>query len=283
MSSILQGTWCVIDRFFGLEEVGTTIPHFKHKRSCLELSNHPPQGLDGKTLLTTLYFTIQTNWRESLYHKPPSKENWRVEPRDQLAEKNVSPEVTLERTIIQASDATWGNQVPTSSGLTGPRCDKVRNIDLVHNMGSGVWEFIELKVKSDTPLYAAMEILQYGLLFLLSRKHQEEFGYDKHSKELLQASQVHLKVLAPYEYYIPRRSSQPYQLKWLEAFLNDGLYGFLKDHNHPPLHMDFQFEAFPLDFQWPQTNGTKDSRAIPSALRDQAPVYQHSSLSPQTR
>ena len=282
MGSILKGTGCVIDHFFGLERFGTS-PHFKHKQSCVHVSNHPLPTLGGKTLLTQLYSTIQTNRRESHYNKPPSKENWRVEPRDQLDEKNASPEVTLERTIIQASDTTWGNQVPTSSGMTGPHFDKVRNIDLVHNMGSGAWEFIELKVKSDTPLYAAMEILQYGLLFLFSRAHQKEFGYDKNSKELLRASQVHLRVLAPYEYYTPYRSPQLYQLQWLEAFLNEGLHGFLKDHIHPALHMDFQFEAFPLDFQWPQTNGAKDVSAIRLALRDRVPVYSHAPLSLPTR
>jgi hypothetical protein len=90
----------------------------------------------------------------------------------------------------------------------------------VHNLAHGVWEFIELKVNSDTPLYAAMEILQYGLLFLFSRHHQQELQYDT-SKELLQATQIHLKVLAPSRYYTSNRAGAPYQLQWLEESLNE--------------------------------------------------------------
>ena len=279
MNGILEGTGLVIDRFFGVERFGKRAPHFKNKLSCLHVSEHPCSELDSLALLEELYRIIEDNWQRSrpLYRKPPSKENWRVVRRPEFASQNTSPEVTLERSMIQVTDENWVNQVPTSSGLTGPRYDKARNLDLVHNMGHGVWEFIELKVESDTPLYAVMEILQYGLLFLFSRHHQQELRYDT-SKELLQAPHMHLKVLAPYPYYTCNHGDRLYQLQWLEESLNKGLQRFVEETTQPPLQMDFQFEAFPPDFTWPPANGATDPGAIRTAFRDRRPVYAQQAL-----
>ena len=276
MKGILGGTGHIIDHFFGLEQFGSSAPHYKNKLSCLYLSENSFPELESLPLLADLYRTIESNWQQSRPHygKPPSQENWRVERRPEIADRNTSPEVTLERGIIQATDDTWVNQVPTSSGLTGPRYDKVRNMDLAHNLGHGEWEFIELKVNSDTPLYAAMEIVQYGLLFLFSRCHQQELQYDT-AKDLLQATHVHLKVLAPSRYYTRNRAAQPYRLQWLEESLNEGLEQFVDERTRSSLRMDFQFEAFPSNFTWPSTNGAHDPDAIRAALRNRRPVYAH--------
>jgi len=277
MTGILEGTGPVIDRFFGVEQFGSTTPHYKHKQSCLHISEQPLPALDSLALLEELYQIIEDNWQRSrpFYSKPPSKENWRVMRRPEIAPQNTSPEVTLERSIIKATEEHWVNQVPTSSGLTGPRYDKARNIDLAHNLGHGEWEFIELKVNSDTPLYAAMEILQYGLLYLFSRHHQDELCYRNASKIMLEASQIHLKVLAPSPYYIPYQPPQQYQLQWLEESLNEGLQRLVDGSLHAPLQMDFQFDAFSPDFIWPLANGETDLDAIRAALRDRRPVYAH--------
>jgi hypothetical protein len=284
MKGILEGTGLVIDRFLGVEQFGSTTPHYKHKQSCLHISEKPLPELDSLALLEELYRIIEDNWQRSRnhYRKPPSQENWRVMRCPEIAEQNTSPEVTLERSIIKATEEHWVNQVPTSSGLTGPRYDKVRNIDLVHNLAHGVWELIELKVNSDTPLYAAMEILQYGLLFLFSRRHQQELQYDT-SKELLQATQIHLKVLAPSRYYISNRAGAPYQLQWLEESLNEGLQQFVDGSQQAPLQMDFQFEAFSPDFIWPTANGGSDPDDLRTALRDRHPVYAHRALTAPAR
>lgn len=39
--------------------------------------------------------------------------------------------------------------------------------------------------------------------------------------------------------------------------------------------MDFQFEAFSPDFNWPLPNGGTDPDAIRAALRDRRLVYAH--------
>lgn len=273
MNGILTGAERVIDRFFGVEQIGTKAPHFQHKQSCAHLSANPIHEFKSLALLEELYRLIEANWQQSQSHysHPPSQKNWRMTRHPYFAQHNSSPEVTLERRVIQATDETWINQVPTSSGLTGPRKDN-RHIDLVHALGHGTWEFIELKVNSDTPLYAAMEIVQYGLLFLFCRHHQEALGFDA-SKILLQAAQVHLKVLAPSGYYACNNAFELYQLQWLEESLNEGLERFVDDCTQSSLKMDFHFEAFPSDFMWPSATGAYDPDAIRAALRDRRPVY----------
>lgn len=273
MKGVLAGAVRVIDRFFGVERIGTKAPHFQHKQSCVQISKNPIPEFESLALLEELYRLIEANWERSQPHygKPPSQKNWRMTRHPQFAQHNTSPEVTLERRIIQATDETWINQVPPSSGLTGPRKDN-RHIDLVHNLGHGNWEFIELKVNSDTPLFAALEIVQYGLLFLFCRHHQEALGFDA-SKALLQAAHVHLKVLAPSRYYTCNNAPELYQLQWLEESLNEGLRRFVDERTQSSLQMDFQFEAFPSDFIWPPANGAADHEAIRVALRDRRPVY----------
>jgi hypothetical protein len=89
-------------------------------------------------------------------------ENWRFAKKTYIADRNTSPEKTLEKTIAKITDADWVNQVPTASGLWNASADTHRNIDLVHRLGPKQYEFIELKVETDTPLKAAMESLIYG-------------------------------------------------------------------------------------------------------------------------
>ncbi len=276
MSSILRETGKVIDRFFGVEKYGKSEPHYQHKQSCLHVSNHPSAGLDGKALVTDLYAQIETNWRQSRakYGKAPSKENWRFTGRSNISKRNTSPEVTLERAIIRSSNGDWANQVPTSSGLTHQSFDKRRCIDLVHRLDQSEWEFIELKIKSDTPFYAAMEILSYGILYLFSREHQQELKYNN-KEEVLRASRIHLKVLAPDRFYSPNGSSTPYQLKWLEDLLNEGLRRFLDAMAGLALQISFQFEAFPPDFEWKATTKVPLNGAVDAALRGRHAFYAH--------
>ena len=81
--------------------------------------------------------------------------------------------------------------MPTASGLWDHTADKKRAVDLVRRFGDGCFELIELKVNSHTPLRAAVEIVQYTLLFCLARDRYAE--QDLACKELLQAKEVHLQ------------------------------------------------------------------------------------------
>jgi hypothetical protein len=219
-------------------------PHHQHITSCQRRSTGPLDGFDALALVTAIYEKVVANWEASSYHKG-SDENWRLKPNRDIAENNDSEEVFLERAIvrimneIQPKPECWYNQVPVASGLVHPTTDHGRNIDLVHRLGDKAFEFIELKVRNATPLYAAMEILKYGLVYVFCRHcalvSQSIF---KH-RELLEAERIHLRVLAPATYY------EKYDLSWLEASLDKGLAEFSVQHRLP-FGLDFAFEILTL-------------------------------------
>ena len=239
--SICDGIDKIIDRHLGVEDVGKA-PHYVHKTSCLRLSKEPPKGFSAKPMLFEILECLEKNWGKSPRRKyaEPSNENWRFKPKPHISKKNVSLEKILEKKIANIGDKNWVNQVPTASGLWDHASDKLRNIDLVHRLGPKRYEFIELKIKSDTPLKAAVEILVYGMLYIFSRR---QYGLSqKQDKELLQAETINLRVLAPLNFY------DRYNLAWLEVELNSGLKSFLSALNDIKFYMDFRFETFPANF-----------------------------------
>jgi hypothetical protein len=243
--SILTGVNELIDNALDLNSIGKA-PHHKHKKSCLKLASKSMQKFDPAALIEMIYEKIKSNWHSSSYHKG-SEENWRFIKNTYVSDDNSSPEVCLERAIVNIPQelwpdaADWVNQVPTASGLVDPNADGSRRIDLVHKCGDKEYEFIELKVGSDTPLYAAMEILKYGVLYIFSREHEEASKYVKKEQDLLKATKIHLKVLAPASYYAPYNLSC--NLSWLEARINSGFASFLTKFN---FKMDFKFETLAL-------------------------------------
>jgi hypothetical protein len=185
-----------------------------------------------------------------------SRQNWRFSRNVKIDPCNTSPEVTLERAIIRGAGNNWANQIPTSSGLTHSSYDKRRCIDLVHRTGSDSYEFVELKISSDTPLYAGVEIFVYGILYLFSRTHRDALECTDSPSPMLGASQVHLRVLAPAAYY------GGYDLRWLEALLNDSIAALANQLCGSSLEMDFAFEKFPNNFDWrPEGPGVLDQLA----------------------
>jgi len=199
--SILHGTDLLVDPWLGLTSKGKP-PLFRHKSAALQLSKRKNIP-SSHGFLTSAYSHIDHNWHRALkngkYSK--SKENWRFEKRTDMSPKNSSEEVSLERAIVRAADDHWANQVPTSSGLVGRSSDKTRNIDLVHHDGDQNFTFIELKVESNNPLFAAIEILLNGLLFIWSRNNASTLYDDGLLPPVLTAKSVTLCVLAPIEFY----------------------------------------------------------------------------------
>ena len=237
-SSILAGVDILIDEALGLKNSPFK---YKHKKRCQLFSKGIAPDLDGKVLIDKIFDRIQSNW-----HKGKSRsnnQNWRWKPNPEINDKNKSREVFLERLIVKTQvGADWVNQVPVASGLTS-RGGGRRAIDLVHRGENGWYELIELKVdhRGGTPLFAAMEILQYGVLYIFSREKAQELGYDR--IELLKAKGVHLRVLAPADYYAPDSLSAPYNLSWLKNSIDRGLASFLTKFN---FKMDFKFETLSL-------------------------------------
>ena len=123
----------------------------------------------------------------------------------------------------------------TASGVVGADSDKSSNVDLVWRKDPDSYSFFELKVKSNTPLYAAIQILLYGLLFVWSRNNQAELQYDSAIQPVLRASKIELCSLAPRKFY------QPFNLRNLSDALNQGFSTF---KYRGDLELSFNFAQF---------------------------------------
>ena len=221
--------------------------------------------LDIATLLRAMVGQIEANWAASprrLDGRRPSPQNWRFRAMPGIAAHNQSPEKTLEKAIVNtAPDASWANQVPTASGLYQAHRDRHRNIDLVRRRGPGTYDFIELKVGSDTPAYAALEVVQYAALYTFARRHYTDHERAQH--ELLQAHTIHLRVLAPIPFY----GKEP--VAALERSISQGLAAFCAAEALA-WQMDFAFLAFPASFVWPC--GAADLQAALQGIQPVVPV-----------
>lgn len=201
----------------------------RHRSALMALGD---RGAIAADVVARVFETIATNWRQArLGSGGSSRQNWRwYEPQLYLAAHNTSPEVKLERAIAAAGGG-WSNQVPICSGVAGPCADRRRAIDLVHKVGEGHFAFVELKIASDTPLYAAIEIIGYCCVWLLSRGEPQSA-----ERELLAAQQVDLVVLAPAAYYAR------FRLDGLAAALNAQISAMGRAHG---VKLAFRFEVLP--------------------------------------
>lgn len=239
-TKILCGIDAVIDRHFFSEEEITRRHSHVQKRSCNAFSKNAPKSFDGAALITAMYDHIENNLAKRPDGRTPSSKNWQLRStkdphRISPSSNNESAEVKLERFIVQKWPASWTYQMPVASGLFDGHSDKRRAVDLVFDHKDGHYDLVELKIKSDTPLYAAMEILGYGLVYLASRTDRaESLKYKAVDLPVLAANSITLCVLAPKCYYADSN------LMWLQVAINDGLKRF----STPALKMDFRFEKF---------------------------------------
>jgi hypothetical protein len=166
--------------------------------------------------------SIKSNWSNE---KARGKLNWHLrhvalpKSTDTIRKVGHSPgsEVLLERQILGAFDGTeclW-NQMPVASGLlkreeasVKGREEPRRAVDLVYMPDKSVarYQLLELKVarnkgRSDSFFAAAIEVIEYGLLYLFSRKYRDELGYSGNAYRILDASRIDLRVIAPQGYF----------------------------------------------------------------------------------
>lgn len=159
---------------------------------------------DDIDLAGLVHAVIASNWLvgNADANRDRSRQNWRWELQSQISPANRSPEVILERALATAGKAgdssDWANQIPVASGLVAGATDGRRAIDLGLRRGERDYELIELKIASDTPLYAAVELLGYASLLLLARQNPPSSR-----PELLNAERIDFRVLAPAAYYAP--------------------------------------------------------------------------------
>jgi hypothetical protein len=232
---LFAGTDEILHRLFGFDSI-------RHRSSVTKLGKAWPSPDQMTSLIDAMFAQVSQNWdaARTAATKPPSSKNWRwCEPVLGIAAHNKSPEVVLERAIVKACLSTgrsdWTNQVPIASGVVGSDSHKRSAIDLIHQTRTGAFDFIELKINSDTPLFAAIEVIQYGLIWLLSRRDRVSLGYRE--KQLLDASEIRLCVLAPSNYY------RGYDFSMLADGLNAGLSSIVAGQER--CHLLFEFQKFP--------------------------------------
>ena len=200
--SILKGIDDLVDDWLDVEPIGKP-PYYRHKSTAIELSRRTTRIRDARPFLDACYSRIHQNRLDAAdsVNTGPSKENWRWKRHLDLAPENVSPELRLERAIVASCGESWSNQMPVASGLAGPATDKRAAVDLVYRKDPITYSLIELKIDSNNPLFAAIEILIYGLLFVWSRANQDSLGYDIKDQPVLGASYITLVVLAPESFF----------------------------------------------------------------------------------
>jgi hypothetical protein len=256
--SLFGGSERIVEDHFGLTTIHGKRPlTIDHWSALRKLDENPPLDWDGQPLVELLHAQVARNWNRCIeaLTKLPSQENWRWPYRSgYISSLNTSPEVTLERAIIAAAIADgrddWSNQVPISSGMIGSG-EKRRCVDLVHKRGAAAFDLVELKVGSNNPLYAAVEIIQYGLAWLISRRHRDVLGYT--SRELVEANDIHCQVLAPPAYY------RGLNLRWLERGLDHGLRTL---GERDGVRLGFEFQSLPHWFELPAADPAVALRAL---------------------
>lgn len=219
------------------------------------LQARPPSRASGAELVTRAFAVVRKNFPRILANPDRrfSSQNWRMHsPKVHSDPKNTSPETLLERGLVAACVAVgrrdWWNQVPVASGLVSSTAGRRRAIDLVRERNPGAFDFVELKVESDSPIYAAVEIMLYGFVWLLSRKAKATLGYPRGT--LLDGRDVALSVLAPAKFY----GSADY------GKFQDGVRAALTDVGKSEgATMSFRFEQFPLS---PDARGAHDSPTL---------------------
>ena len=243
VDSIFDGTDKII-----CEALDLCRQKLKQKTTCRKLSEALPAGFEAG-IVSSLFERIEGNFELIVDNWPggtPSAENWREEPQTNIRDKNKKPEEVLERAIAVLAKLgdlpEWCNQVPVASGLIDGKKHKRAAVDLVRMDGDAA-ELVELKWKSDAPLFALFEVLDYGLALLLSRRNAEKFGYC--GLELIEARVVKLAVLAPSQYY------DGYDCRKYADVVNNGLQlllRLLRDTHSDLPKMSFRFLQFPSWF-----------------------------------
>jgi hypothetical protein len=252
--SLLAGVDDLADAWFGLSRDNRRYgdgrrPAYYKKRAAIDLSSRRGSMADDNNIATAspvqrMLKCVDENWKR-VGSPPLSDAAWKMRRACRLSQKNRRPETVLEKMVALLADDSWFNQVSTCS-------EHGRRIDLGRACGANEFEFIELKYGhgensgTNHPLYAAIEIVKYALLYAhtrISHCSQPQLPL----RPLLNARVIHLRVLAPagyYEYQTRNGRVCKFEFEWLEHSLNHELSSL-----QPPVTYDFRFEKLTAEFE----------------------------------
>jgi hypothetical protein len=243
----------------GLEKYGTkpSVPKYRSRQAAIDLSDRggslsDQARLNAEQVIQRAMETLVTNIPEADWR--PAESNWKWEKSLKIASHNPSQEKTLEKLTVFLLDDGWVNQIPVCNGLVADgRADACR-IDLGHRIAEREYELIELKFGtegisgSDHPLFAAMEVVHYGLMYLLFRQRRFPIQRGHH---LLRADRIKLIVLAPAAWYRFKRRGDcrlhSFDFGWLATQLSNGLQAYSHQHKMN-LNIEMEFQALSSSF-----------------------------------
>lgn len=233
-------------------------PRYYSRSAAISLSeNGEPTDSQVAELVPALMTTVEARF-DQLGRPTPSESNWKWQKHLHIAENNLNPETVLEKLIANVMPDSWANQMPIWNGMEEGRANASR-IDLVHRLSETRYSMIELKFGiednqgSDHPLYAILEVLKYGLVYLLYRKHDLLTDATSKDHHILKATEIGLKVMAPdrwYQYRVqPGGDFRPFNLSWLIDGINRSLQRYI-DENLPQCNIRMQIKncCLPVNF-----------------------------------
>lgn len=289
MATIFDGMDQVVDAYLNLDDSWKgEAPRYKHKRTLQKLTETSPPFLSTDNLIDRLFKCSQVAWESfpKEQRRSRSTENWRFAIQSLEGKNTTDPEVVLERLLAVVLDKNWSNQIPVDSGLLGKISQKTsklvhrgKAIDLIHRQADQ-FSIIELKFESNTPLYAAIQVIKYGVAYLFYRQfvlpgYLKERGNDL-CPPIMKANSIDLVVLAPFKFYepfIPTSSSS----SWLEQFKRqiNAEFGASNVRKAVGIPMTFQFEAFPREFNWSLEMASDQSQheLVKQALKGRSRVF----------
>lgn len=242
MASLFEGTDNVISKILGVAR----------KKLCNKTTRVKPiNDRESFALISEMYKTLEKNYRQvGAKPRSQSEELWRCEPVTSInidGKNNQSGEKILEKAVamlaVKGQMPDWSNQCPVASGISDPRKDNKRAVDLVHwSKSDSHLRLVELKWKSNSPLYALFEVLEYGLAYIFCRIHKKELPLQCPS--LMDARHLSLEVVAPRQFYArcDKKSFFAQMSKSVNRFASSKTNG---------LSMSLEALAFPDGFQIP--------------------------------
>lgn len=194
------------------------------------------------SLVNGLYERIADNVPPRIIAR--SRMFWQCRHATRIADRNRSPETLLEKVVARLAQhghmPGWFNQCPVATGIVSSHSDRRRAVDLVH-LSRDTARLIELKWESDSPVHALLQVLEYGLAYVLARLRMTDPGLV--DRPLMQVGHVGLEVVGPRAFF----GVDP-QSELLFVAIGRALSGFARERSAGAWSMSLEARAFPEAF-----------------------------------